>query len=171
MSLTVKALVCIPHLSTKAWNILRDGYLTTTSCNPATSTFDFLGIRNGTDHSFRFYNAHETSAVESLAIILACGDAEFKVCQAFSCLRSVARNETPINHDFRPFSDVCRSYYHRRQSNPLCGGQLEGNARDQNSPNTNPADHVPGVPKTWAGILATTAGVVGDLAEDVYAGD
>lgn len=28
---------------------------------------------------FRFYNAHETSAVEDFAIALACGDAEFKV--------------------------------------------------------------------------------------------
>lgn len=29
--------------------------------------------------NIRFYNAHETSAVEDFAIALACGDAEFKV--------------------------------------------------------------------------------------------
>lgn len=28
----------------------------------------------------RFYNAHETSAVESFAVALLCGDLEFKVC-------------------------------------------------------------------------------------------
>lgn len=54
-----------------------------------------LRFRDEIDHNFRFYNAHETSAVESLAIILACGDAEFKVRGIFLYLR--AGNETHTN--------------------------------------------------------------------------
>ena len=32
-----------------------------------------------TKNLYRFYNAHETSAVEEFAIAIACGDADFKV--------------------------------------------------------------------------------------------
>lgn len=39
----------------------------------------FCGSGKAPNGYYRFYNAHETSAVEALAVALACGDAEFKV--------------------------------------------------------------------------------------------
>lgn len=38
------------------------------------------------DAGSRYYNAHETGAMEPFALALACGDAEFKVSSSSGCL-------------------------------------------------------------------------------------
>ena len=42
--------------------------------------------------SFRSFNAHETSAVDELAIVIGCGDAEFKVIRSFRSVTSILTN-------------------------------------------------------------------------------
>lgn len=42
------------------------------------------------DSSYRSYNAHETSAVEPFALILACGDADFKASPPWQLRNNVS---------------------------------------------------------------------------------
>lgn len=79
---TTSPLAFIQRLSTRASNSPRSGCLSTTSCSPVTGMLctklkHYSRLRS--DPRSRFYNAHETSAVEPFALALACGDADFKV--------------------------------------------------------------------------------------------
>lgn len=67
------------------------------------------------DLDTRFYNAHETSAVEDFAIALSCGDAEFKVSGPNVCGTLTILIVTWLA------PDVFWCHHHRRKQDPVQG--------------------------------------------------
>lgn len=109
--------------------------------------------------SNKFYNAHETSAVEDLAVALVCGEADFKVRSSGILLLRCPCSDS---------ADVRRGHRDRRQPDSLRCGWVESDAGSQDPAPPGPRDHDPVVPVSGQSVVLAAAGLAGHLAKDVF---
>lgn len=104
----------------------------------------------------RFYNAHETSAVESFSVALLCGDLEFKA-SSFVYMDAFTNGTV----------DVLRRHLDRQQSPTVLRPRLETNARIQEIQHSGPRDHYRDSAQPTEDAFTSTTRVDGCMATDI----